>query len=124
MELAFSPPLPATPWQDEQNVPYTCEPRDPSPGLVDEYGGGFSPLKTSGFDQRSRIPRAITSICFSVSIPPALRAKAGMDVPGIPSVAARRRIVSSAIAKYTGSPSAIAAPPRPSDPWQPVQFSL
>src|SRR5580658_5837199 len=123
MELAFGPPLPATPWQDEQNVSYTCEPREESPGLVDEYGGGFAPLKTFGFDQRSRIPRAITSICVSVSIPPALCAKAGMDVPGIPFVAARRMTGSSAIAKYTGSPSAIAAPPRPSAPWQPAQFS-
>src|ERR1700683_2310001 len=124
MELAFDPPLPATPWQDEQNVAYTCEPREESPGLVDEYGGGFVPLKTSGFDQRSRIPRAIRSICFFVSIPPALCAKAGMDVPGIPFDAARRRTASSAIAKYTGSPRAIAAPPRPSAPWQPAQFSL
>src|SRR5580704_10201597 len=124
MELAFGPPLPATPWQDEQKVPYTCEPREESPGLVDEYAGGFVPLKTSGFDQRSRIPRTIKSICFSVSIPPALCAKAGMDVPGIPFVAARRRMVSSAIAKYTGSPMGIAAPPRPSGPWQPAQFSL
>jgi len=123
MELAFVPPLPATPWQDEQNVAYTCEPRERSPGLAEEYGGGFAPLKAFGFDQRSRIPRTIRSICFSVSIPPALCAKAGMDVPEIPYVAARRRIASSAIAKYTGSPSAIAAPPRPSDPWQPAQFS-
>src|SRR5580704_12278310 len=104
MELAFGPPLPATPWQDEQNVTYTCEPRDSSPGLADAYGGGFVPLRTSGFDQRSRIPRTSKSICFSVSIPPALCAKAGMDVPGTPFVAARRRMVSSAIAKYTGSP--------------------
>src|SRR5271154_607146 len=123
MELAFAPPRPATPWHDEQNVAYACDPREESPVLVDEYGGGFVPLKTSGFDQRSRIPRTIKSICFSVSIPPALCAKAGMDVPGIPLVAAPRTIVSSAIAKYTGSASAIAAPPRPSDPWQPAQFS-
>ena len=51
MELAFGPPAPATPWQDEQNVAYTCEPREESPGLVDEYGGGFVPLKRFGFDQ-------------------------------------------------------------------------
>ncbi len=69
------------------------------------------------------IPWTIKSICFSVSIPPALCANAGMDVPGIPLVAARRMIVSSAMAKYTGSPRGIAAPPRPSVPWHPAQFS-
>ena len=79
---------------------------------MDAYGGGFVPLKTFGCDQRSRIPWTIKSICFSVSIPPALCANAGMDVPGIPLVAARRMIVSSAMAKYTGSPSGIAAPPQ------------
>src|SRR5277367_6793533 len=123
MELAFGPPLPAAPWQDEQNVAYTCEPREGSPGVVDEYDGRFAPAKAFGCDQRSRIPWTIRSICFSVSIPPALCAKAGMDVPEIPLLAARRRIVSSAIARYTGSPSAIAAPARPSAPWHPAQFS-
>src|ERR1700691_527927 len=55
-------------------------------------------------------------------MPPALCANAGMDVPEIPSVVARRTTVSSATARYTGSARAIAAPPFPLSPWQPAQF--
>src|SRR6202035_264478 len=101
---------------------YTSDPRAESPGAEEEYGGGPAPEKISGFDQRSRIPFTITSTCLVVSIPPALSAKAGIDVPGIPPAVARCRIASSATARYTGFASAIAAPPFPSEPWQPEQF--
>jgi hypothetical protein len=55
-------------------------------------------------------------------MPPALCAKAGIDVPEIPFAVVRRKTESSAIAKYTGSARAIAAPPFPSEPWHPAQF--
>src|ERR1700726_1456994 len=122
MELAFCPPRPAAPWQDEQYVAYTSDPRAESPRAEEEYGGGSAPEKISGFDHRSRIPFTITPTCFVVSMPPALCAKAGMDVPGIPLAVARCRIASFATARYTGLARAIAAPPFPSEPWQPAQF--
>ena len=65
----------------------------------------------------------ITSICLSVSIPPALCAKAGIDVPRTPFAITARIAASSTMPRYTGSASAMAAPPRPSAPWQPAQFS-
>src|ERR1700688_1944885 len=122
MEPAFFPPRPAAPWQDEQYVAYTSDPRAESPGAEEEYGGGSAPEKIFGFDQRSRIPFTITSTCLLVSMPPSLCAKAGIDVPGIPLAVARCRIESSAMARYTGLARGMAAPPFPSAPWQPAQF--
>ena len=69
------------------------------------------------------MPLTIASICFSVSIPPARCAKAGIDVPRTPSAMIARIDASSTIARYTGLASAIAAPPRPLAPWQPAQLS-
>ena len=75
-----------------------------------------------GFAQE-RIPLTIASICLSVSMPPALFAKAGIGVPGTPLATVRRIAASSAIARKTGLPREIAAPPLPSWPWHPAQFS-
>src|ERR1700686_3196404 len=124
MEPAFCPPRPAAPWHDEQYVAYTSDPRAESPGAEEEYGGGSAPEKISGFDHCVRIPFTITSTCLVVSMPTALCAKAGIDVPGIPLAVARCRTASSATARYTGFASAIAAPPFPSEPWQPAQFCV
>jgi hypothetical protein len=87
----------------------------------EEYGGGVALFKTSGFAQE-RIPFTSASICLSVSIPPALCANAGIDVPGTPLATVRRITLSSAIARKTGLPKAIAAPPFPLAPWHPAQF--
>jgi hypothetical protein len=85
------------------------------------YEGRIAPRKAAGFAQ-DRIPPAMASICLSVSMPPALLAKAGIGVPGIPFDAALRIMLSSAIARKIGSPRPIAAPPFPLWPWHPAQF--
>ena len=77
--------------------------------------------RASGFAQ-DRIPRTSASICLSVSIPPALCAKAGIGVPGTPFAAVRRITASSAMARKTGFARAMAAPPLPFAPWHPAQF--
>ena len=94
-----------------------------SPADVAAYEGGFAPASAAGSLQRDRMPLTIASICFSVSIPPARCAKAGIDVPRTPSAMMARIERSSTIARYTGLASAIAAPPRPLAPWQPAQLS-
>ena len=93
-----------------------------SPADVAAYEGGFAPASAPGSLQRDRMPLTIASICFSVSIPPARCANAGIDVPRTPSAMMARIERSSTIARYTGLASAIAAPPRPLAPWQPAQL--
>src|SRR5262245_50983536 len=77
-----------------------------------------------GLAQWDRIPVTTASICSFVSIPPELRANAGIAVPGTPLAVTREIVASSAIARYRGSPSPIAAAPLPSAPWHPAQFIL
>src|SRR5262245_38985056 len=93
-----------------------------SPADVAAYDGGFAPASAAGLLQRDRIPSTSTSICLSVSIPPARCANAGIDVPRTPSAIVARIGRWSTIARYTGLASAIAAPPRPLAPWQPAQL--
>src|SRR5215472_7087255 len=122
MSLPFGPPRPPGPWQAWQNVAYTASPRCASPVDFAAYDGGFAPSRIPGRLQRDRISRTSTSICASVSIPPALCANAGIAVPGTPLTITLRIAASSASARYTGSPTAIDAPPRPSGPWHPTQL--
>ena len=122
MSLPFGPPRPPRPWQPWQNVPYTPFPRSASPVDFAAYEGGFAPSRIPNRLQRDRISRIITSICASVSMPPALCAKAGIAVPRTPLTVTLRIAASSTSARYTGSPTAIAAPPRPSCPWHPAQL--
>ena len=72
--------------------------------------------------QRENIPLVITLICSSVSIPPALCANAGIEVPRTPLATTLCTAFSSTMARYTGLARPIDAPPRPSAPWQPAQF--
>src|SRR5882757_1926297 len=123
IELPFGAPRPATPWQDSQYVRYATSPRTALPADVAAYEGGLAAARIPGRPQLDRIPLVITAICLSVNIPPALCAKAGIAVPRAPLAMTLRITVSSAIARYTGSASAIAAPPFPAAPWQPAQFS-
>src|SRR6266446_1007982 len=123
IELPFAPPRPAAPWHDSQYVRYATSPRTALPADVAAYEGGLAVARIPGRPQLDRIPLVITAICLSVNIPPALCAKAGMAVPRAPLAMTLRITVSSAIARYTGSDSAIAAPPLPAAPWQPAQFS-
>src|SRR5580704_9667426 len=113
MELPFGPPRPLGPWQDSQKVLYAAAPCEGLPPDLAAYEGGFAEARKPGRPQRDRIPLVITSICLSVSIPPALCAKAGIAVPRTPLSIALRIEASSAIARYTGSAMPRAAPPRP-----------
>jgi hypothetical protein len=122
MALPFSPPRPPGPWQAWQKVAYTRSPRCASPVDFAAYEGGFAPSRIPGRLQRDRVSRTITSICASVSIAPALCAKAGIAVPETPFAITLRSAASSTSARYTGSPTPIAAPPRPSCPWHPAQL--
>src|SRR5882762_64974 len=124
IELPFAPPRPAAPWQDSQYVRYATSPRTALPAAVAAYEGGLAVARIPGRPQLDRIPVVIRAICLSVNIPPALCAKAGIVVPRAPLAMTLRITVSSAIARYTGSASAIAAPPFPTAPWQPAQFSV
>ena len=66
------------------------------------------------FAHCARMPVTSTSICSSVSMPPARRAKAGIGVSGTPfGDGAADRTSSLAIARYIGFASARAAPPGP-----------
>src|SRR3981189_1743139 len=123
IELPFAPPRPAAPWHDSQYVRYATSPRTALPADVAAYEGGLAAARIPGRPQSERIPVVITAICLSVNIPPALCAKAGMAVPRAPLAMTLRITVSSAIARYTGSDSAIAAPPLPAAPRQPAEFS-
>src|SRR6266849_2935935 len=62
------------------------------------------------------MPPTMASICSSVSMPPALRAKAGIAVPGTPLRTTRRIASSSAMARNRGSRKGWAAPPVPAGP--------
>src|SRR5271154_6822496 len=86
MELPFGPPRPPGPWQDSQYVLNTDAPWVGTPGDFARlrYEGGLDPWRIPGLLHRDRIPLTITSICLSVSIPPALCANAGIAVPGTP----------------------------------------
>src|SRR6185295_9356793 len=94
-----------------------------SPADVAAYEGGFAPASASGRLQRDPMPSTSASTCFSVSMPPARCAKAGIDVPRTPAAIVARIDRLSTIARYTGLASGIAAPPRPLAPWQPAQLS-
>src|SRR5207249_760211 len=115
-------PCPASPWHDAQYVANTSPPRRASPADGSEYGGRSIAPTALGFVQCVRRPLTMASICSSVSIPPERLANAGIGVPATPSAVARRITTSSATARYIGSASGVAAPPRPSGPWQPAQF--
>src|SRR5262245_48008714 len=93
-----------------------------SPSDVAAYDGGFAPASAAGLLQRDRMPSTSTSICLSVSIPPARCANAGIEVSTTPSAIVARIERWSTIARYTGLAGAIAAPPRPLGPWQPAQL--
>src|SRR5580704_2924911 len=103
MALPFAPPCPPAPWQDSQRVLYATSPCETLPADFGVYEGGLAPLSAPGRLQRARICVVITSICLSVSNPPALTTNAGIAVPGTPLPITLRIEPSSAIARYTAS---------------------
>src|SRR5580704_6292070 len=122
MALPLAVPPPVGPWQDAQYVPNAVSPCAASPVVFAAYEGGFVPSRIPWRPQRETIPLVITLICSSVSIPPALCANAGIEVPRTPLATTLCIIFLSTMARYTGLASAIEAPPRPSAPWQAAQF--
>src|ERR1700676_3326538 len=122
MALPLGVPLPSEPWQDAQYVPNTSWPLSTFPAVFAAYEGGLAPSRPCLRPHREKIPFVSTSICCSVSMPPADCANAGIDVPSTPLVTLLRIVVSSTMARYTGLARAIDAPPRPSVPWQAAQF--
>src|ERR1700722_2019986 len=99
MALPFAAPCPCEPWHEEQYVRYASWPRCTSPGDFATYEEGLAPSRITGLLQRPRIPPTITSICLSVSIPPALWANAGIEVPCAPLAMIVRIELSSATAR-------------------------
>ena len=83
MELAFCPRGHHGHDNAEQYVAYTAAPCCGSPESARHTMAELTPCRASGFAQE-RIPPTMASICLSVSIPPALCAKAGIGVPGTP----------------------------------------
>src|ERR1700688_2809694 len=122
MALALDRLCPSYPWQDAQYLPKTISPCAASPVVFAAYEGGFVPSRIPLRPQRENIPLVITLICSSVSIPPALCANAGIEVPRTPLATTLCTAFSSTTARYTGLARAIDAPPRPSAPWQAAQF--
>src|SRR6266576_3456481 len=121
MALALDP-LPSDLWQDAQYVPKAISPCAAFPVVFAAYEGGFAPSRIPLCPQREKIPLLITLICSSVSIPPALCANAGIEVPRTPLATTLCTALLSTMARYTGLARASDAPPRPSAPWQAAQF--
>src|SRR6266581_3279854 len=110
------------PRQDAQYVPKTISPCAASPVVFAAYEGGLAPSRIPLRPQRENIPLVITLSCSSVSIPPALCANAGIEVPRTPLATTLCTAFSLTMARYTGLARAIDAPPRPCAPWQAEQF--
>src|ERR1700690_789397 len=122
MALPLAVPPPSEPWQDAQYVPKMIAPCSASPVVLAAYEGGLVASRIPLRCQRESIPVVIALICSSVSDPPALCANAGIEVPRTPLATTLCTALASTMARYTGLERAIAAPPRPSAPWQAAQF--
>src|SRR5262249_36599474 len=111
----YGVPFPFGSWQLPQRCAKSVPPRPTAPPPAPAEGG--TPAMAGLGVHWLRISWVTTSICRSVSQPPALVANACAGVPGTPPwVIARRNTASSAHAMYVGLASAVAGPSVPFAP--------